>query len=109
MPRAQALVRAKRRAEETVRAREIAPAEGRALSGSRPPLTLPPGARALHGPRNPERGAPGSTPGHHPSGLRTGRELAALGTGLVLTLALMARLGSWATSLKEWSPLRYSS
>jgi hypothetical protein len=37
--------------------------------------------------------------------MRAGRELAALGTGLVLTVALMARLGSWARELGTFQSL----
>lgn len=64
----------------------------------------------LEGPRAPhgaEEGAgrhPAGT-GDHSSGVRAGLELTALGTGLVLTLVLMARLGSWARHLGTFQAL----
>lgn len=75
------------------------------MTGTRPPPTRPSDPRDPRGPRDPEGGEPGITAGRVPSRMRAGRELAALGTGLVLTLALMARLSSWARDLGTFQSL----
>lgn len=74
------------------------------MPGPRPRLivlggrTSPPGSEEDGDPAPPDANHPGSS-------LRAGLELTALGTGLVLTLVLMARLGSWARHLGTFQSL----
>ncbi len=75
------------------------------MSGRRPPLTVVPGPRDERGREDHGAREPRATPGHPPGSTRAGLELTALGTGLVLTLALMARLGSWARDLGTFQSL----
>ncbi len=60
----------------------------------------PPHPAPGEGPSTPERAA--ASP---PAGTRAALELTALGTGLVLTFVLMARLGSWARALGTFQSL----
>lgn len=70
------------------------------MSEPRPPLKVVRGGRpdAPRGSARPERPVSADD-------LRAARELTAAGTGLVLTLALMARLDSWARSLGTFQSL----
>ena len=72
------------------------------MPGPRPPLGLVRGGRApaeSREPVPPPHGPP------DPAGARRALELTALGTGLVLTLALMARIPSWARDLGTFQSL----
>lgn len=64
----------------------------------RPRLTLVPGGRRDVPPADGDAGAGGASAAVPPD-FAAARELTALGTALVLTFVLMARLGSWASAL----------
>jgi hypothetical protein len=74
------------------------------LPGRRPRLTVLGGPASPRGSEEDGGRQPAGT-GHQASSTRAGLELTALGTGLVLTMVLMARLGSWARHLGTFQSL----